>query len=671
MPRLPRAQDQPSGWLSVAVMIGLSLYTYSTARFAPFIIIALALYLALLHRDLFPSAFPGLVLAFALAGLVFLPQGLFFVRQPESFVERAREVTFVNPDLHQGNLGQAIFDSAFRTLGMFAFKGDAGVDKNIPGRPLFDPLSALLMILGVVVAVRRFRQPAYGFLIIWLAVMFAPSFLAVSGTPNYLRITGLIPALFILPALGAVWLWEDWESRLSIRQTSASRFLCALPLLLVTLAFVGGMFHSYHSYFQLWARLPELARSFNADSFAALETARRIVRKHQRPVLLAGRSFDNRLVRPGFRFLLFNQPEAQFILTFDPTSTFIFPDHRAGATYLFTHDSPDASILDRYFDQASPQVVGTLPSGRPITLIQLLDPRPQFEPARPVPARFGDQIFVYGFDMPKDIAAGEAMKIRWYWRILTADQRDLALANQLFGRDGDRRGQLHDRAFAPNYWPAGTSGISTFEIDIDPETPTGAYWLRAAAYYRDQQNAPSLPVLDAQGNHAGNHLNLGPIKIHGRPPALSSEGLLPSPPVPDNPLTATFADQISLLGYTLADHTLVPGQSLDLTLFWSPRGRPTQDYTVFVHLLDSQGQLRGQADSPPTSGRYPTSVWDAGEFIADLHTLPLAPDLPAGDYTLLIGLYYPGTGQRLSTVDEDGQMSRGHLSISGFVVEGQ
>ena len=124
-----------------------------------------------------------------------------------------------------------------------------------------------------------------------------------------------------------------------------------------------------------------------------------------------------------------------------------------------------------------------------------------------------------------------------------------------------------------------------------------------------------------------------------------------------------------------ATHSLTtlscPGQSLDLTLFWSPRGRPTQDYTVFLHLLDSLGQLRGQADSPPDSGRYPTSVWDAGEFIADLHTLSIAPDLPAGEYTVAIGLYDPQTGHRLPIIDQNGKVTGDLVIISGLVVGGE
>ena len=149
-------------WFALSgIVIGLSLYTYSTARFAPFVIVALGMYTALLHRQLLRKALPELVLALALATLVFLPEGLFFLRNPESFLARAHYVWVFNPTLHQGNPGQALFDSALRSLGMFAIRGDTSWGHNISGRPIFDPLSALLMLVGLALAVRRFRQPAY------------------------------------------------------------------------------------------------------------------------------------------------------------------------------------------------------------------------------------------------------------------------------------------------------------------------------------------------------------------------------------------------------------------------------------------------------------------------------------------------------------------------------
>ena len=417
-------------------------------------------------------------------------------------------------------------------------------------------------------------------------------------------------------------------------------------------------------YFKNDAKLSGFSQPFSMDTAATLAATRRMVRAEQEPIFVAGRDYDD-----SWAQLIFSDPsEAPYIRTFDPRRSFIFPSYHASASYLFAFDLPHASLIDRYFDESAARIVGTAPSGRPITLHRLLDPRPSFQPEIPLPAQFGDQLFVYGFDLPKDARSGEKVTVRWYWRLLAADQREFALTNQLFGVDDRRWAQLDDRGFAPGYWPAGTSGISTFEIDIDASTPTGAYWLRVAMYDRNSQEISNLPVFDAQGNQAGNQLMLGPIKVHGRPPVPSSKEPVSSPSVPDFPLPARFDDQIDLQGYSLSVDRLLPGESLDLTLFWAPRGRPMRDYTVFVHLLDSQGQIRGQADSPPRSGKYPTSVWDAGELIADLHTLLLAPDLPAGKYSVTLGLYDPETGLRVPTVDENGKALGDLVMIAELIV---
>lgn len=557
-------------WFALGgIVIGLSLHTYSTARFAPLVIVALALYAALLHRQLLRQILPGLVLALVMSALVFLPLGNYFVQHPEDFVERARIVTIVNPALQEGNAAEAIFDSTLRSLGMFVVQGDSYWQRNISGRPVFDPISALLMVLGTALAVWRFREPAYGFIVLWLVVMFVPGVLAVENVPNYLRTTGLIPAIFILPALGASWLWQLWESNGPAR-------LRVLPVLLVTLAFLGGTFHTYHSYFQIWAKQPELAHIFSAG----------------RPIL-----------------------SKVFCRTAE------------------TKHRPTLALDDVY------------------------------EPELPVPARFGEQVFVYGFDLTRDVRAGETMTVRWYWRILSKDEKELALSNRLFDEDRHRRGQAYERCFIPGDWPVGTSGTTTLGIQVDPEAPTGAYWLHATVSdHRNHRRVRShLPVSDMQGNEVGRLLFLGPIKVHGR---------LPTPaPAIENPLSVSFADQIDFLGYSLSTRNLVPGRPLDLTLFWSPRGRPSRDYTVFVHLLDSREQIQGQADSRPRDGRYPTSIWDAGEVIVDLHTLSLGPDVPAGEYRLAIGLYEFGTGQRMGMVNEHGRIVGHRIIVSGLVVE--
>ena len=226
--------------------------------------------------------------------------------------------------------------------------------------------------------------------------------------------------------------------------------------------------------------LPSSFQVFSQDTLSILATARQIVGRGTDPIFLGFGDYGPDWVR-----YLFPGPSgARYIRMFDSKRSIIFPADPRGASYLFAFELPDPSIMDRYFDQPSAETVGTAPSGRPIILHHLLNPLPPFDPDSPVRAQFGDHILLYGFDMPDNARAGTIMTVRWYWRILTSDQRELAFSNQLFGWDGDRRGQLDDRPFAPNYWPAGTSGISTFEIEVDPEAPTGAYWLRVAMYDR-------------------------------------------------------------------------------------------------------------------------------------------------------------------------------------------
>ena len=269
-------------WFALGgIVLGLSLYTYSTARFAPFVIIAFALYLAILHRRLLRQALPGLILTLAVAFVVFVPEGLFFLSDRAAFLSRAGQIWIFNPDLYEGDPARELLASAIRSFGMFAIRGDGGWYYNVAGRPIFDPLSAFLMLLGTSLSIRRIRQPAYGFIAIWLVVMFVPSLLAVQGTPNHLRATAIIPAIFILPAIGAAWLWETWESR-------RPKKLPSLPVLLVTLAFMVGTVHTFQSYFGLWVKRAELTDVFGGDRMATLDVAMRMANTESERIFVAG-----------------------------------------------------------------------------------------------------------------------------------------------------------------------------------------------------------------------------------------------------------------------------------------------------------------------------------------------------------------------------------------------
>lgn len=105
-----------------------------------------------------------------------------------------------------------------------------------------------------------------------------------------------------------------------------------------------------------------------------------------------------------------------------------------------------------------------------------------------------------------------------------------------------------------------------------------------------------------------------------------------------HPLEVTLGDRVRFLGYDLAG-VPTPGQRLSLTLYWQSLVPLEEDYTIFVHLLDADGNLAAQHDAPPLGRLYPTSAWVAGDIFTHQAVLQLPAHLPGGEHDLLVGLY--------------------------------
>jgi len=133
-----------------------------------------------------------------------------------------------------------------------------------------------------------------------------------------------------------------------------------------------------------------------------------------------------------------------------------------------------------------------------------------------------------------------------------------------------------------------------------------------------------------------------------------------------HPVYADVGQDFRLLGYDLEPVQVQPGATVHLTLYWEAVHKPTGDYTVFTHLLDPSGQMRGQKDNQPQSGMYPTHLWDEGEQIQDEYELTIASDAPPGAYQIAVGMYYLPTLERLPAVDQNGRvLPDARILISG------
>ena len=142
-----------------------------------------------------------------------------------------------------------------------------------------------------------------------------------------------------------------------------------------------------------------------------------------------------------------------------------------------------------------------------------------------------------------------------------------------------------------------------------------------------------------------------------------------TPDAPDHTLNvplrdAGTGDEITLLGYSLADGSLAAGDIAPITLFWQTARTPTRRYKVFLHLLDEGSHIVGQRDAEPGGGALPTTRWPPGEVIADNYGLPIHPATPPGRYRLEVGLYDAESGQRLRTPQGEGQVWLEPLTVN-------
>ncbi len=102
----------------------------------------------------------------------------------------------------------------------------------------------------------------------------------------------------------------------------------------------------------------------------------------------------------------------------------------------------------------------------------------------------------------------------------------------------------------------------------------------------------------------------------------------------------SFGGAFDLIGVT----PVVTPDGLQVTLWWQARVETSTKYTVFIHLLDQQGQIITQSDSPPAQGLSPTTIWQAGDIVRD--TYRLSAQMPLSG-ALSIGMYDPATLERL------------------------
>jgi hypothetical protein len=248
---------------------------------------------------------------------------------------------------------------------------------------------------------------------------------------------------------------------------------------------------------------------------------------------------------------------------------------------------------------------------------------------------------LFGYDLEQTaVEPGGTARVTLYWQVRAETDVDYILFAQLFGREAAKVGQRDTYPglghYPTSFWRPGEVILDEVPIPVASDAVAPSRLRLDVGLYK--RGAGRLTVVDSGGDAVGAP-TIGWLK-------LAPTQAVPPPAVPTD---YRLGDGIRLTGYDLkreSDHLL-------FALRWSCVGSSSRDHTVFVHLLDGDGNVVAQADGPPVGGDYPTSLWAPEETIVDERVLDVE-NLSSGVYDLAVGMYQLETGDRLPAMDGEG-----------------
>jgi hypothetical protein len=234
-------------WALAGAVIGLGAYTYTGYRLVVLVLAGLIVLRIRAGLDL-PGTRSSRALYVVAAAAVMAPLGIVTLLHPE-VLNRAAGVSVLGGGPLLALPGR-LADHALRTLAVFNLWGDPERQYNVPHLPLFDPLVGLAFLAGIVVALKRWRESRYALLLVWLGV-----FTLVVGlsdrTPHMLRGSGLVPAAYLLAAVGLDAVFQRlWPRRVA---------LAAAAVWVLSLAWTATF------YFAVYPTVPGLYIEFMGD----------------------------------------------------------------------------------------------------------------------------------------------------------------------------------------------------------------------------------------------------------------------------------------------------------------------------------------------------------------------------------------------------------------------
>lgn len=483
--------------LGFGVAVAITLHIYLAARVAWLLFPLFLLYLAVAHRPRWHRTWRPALAGLVLAGLLVIPMFVYLQNHPEALT-RLEMLERPLQDLRSGRFVPVLQNAAEALLAfVWPGYGDHFLAYNIPGRPVFDLVSAVFFVAGVGVCLWHWKRPSYAFLLLWFGVGIIPS-LITGPTANTTRNLAALTAVYVLPAVGFFSIVDGFRRRRPLPPPVPA--LIALGWILLTASITA------RDYFVRWGQSPEVRSAYQhtiVEAFAYLQevgpSGAPVVISSAYPgpahddsigMVMAPRpDFDRRWVDARYALLFPGDKNSRVLI---PEST---PPHPLFAQLLrpitavsLRPDDLDPGFTAYQFDQA--QLERWLQNGRQDEAIATFN---------------GAVTLVAACWLSATVSPGKTAELLTIWRVIDparagpivppAYTTDISLFTHVLDETGGILAQ-HDALDAPSWsWQAGDVILQIHPLSIPPETAAGIYETAVGIY--DKQSGERLAVTGA------------------------------------------------------------------------------------------------------------------------------------------------------------------------------
>ena len=554
-------------YVLAGLFLGLALMTYMAARVLPVVFILFWIYLFIFHREIWKGNWFGVVFIIGLGLIIAWPMFDYIVTTP-GVEQRLSQLSGPIDKLFAGN-PKELFCNILGALGMFPFYGDNLWLYNIPGRPILGLILSAMGLVGVIIAVLRFKQMEYALALFWLMAGVFPSLITGVVASN-LRSVAALPVVYLFVSIGLV------EIMRALERLIESHTLRTIPLILLAVAVTV---FSWNAYFDVWGQARDVRVAYHTTLF---EVARELDRALDLPADAAISSiYPNRFHDPYAMQLTLKRrdmPLRWFTGSFvdmngAPHASLVFPQPigdaaacAAGAAQQVECTSCVTTTHPVFTSTLPATPVGPNPSAAPapaapaynttvvVQAVAPIDPlfadlfQRHSEKIRSIELRaddFNPRFDIYRFDataalsdalktaaVPSrtlnfagvvnligseirtpQVKRGQAVEVITYWHVATLYDREATMFTHMLSGDQARPllAQQDGLDVPSTYWLPGDAFAQVHRFTVPADARPGSYPLEVGLYTPDDQKR--LPLLDASGNPTSDHVVIGSLTV--------------------------------------------------------------------------------------------------------------------------------------------------------------